>query len=310
MNRVLFNIIYPLLHLVSLLPLKLLYGISSFLAFIISKIFRYREYVVYTNLARAFPDLKYWDLQKISHEFYRYLSDVMVETLWASSASASELVKLVNVKNPEVLSDIVNRYGNAIVVMGHQGNWELISALAENPAIRTSEHYGNADFVIAYKKLDNKVFDKVFHKIRMAGYEKFRATGTIVESAELFRYVLSHRDRKSVYFMIADQTTPHPKLIADFLNQKTAVFNGPEYISRKLGYPVVYLNNDRVSRGKYEITYTVITENPASCKEGEISGKFFRMLENGINANKPNWLWSHKRWKKNFDRNDQRLSFL
>ena len=57
---------------------------------------------------------------------------------------------------------------------------------------------------------------------------------------------------------------------------------------------------DRVARGKYEINFKLIEENTKGLPHGELTRKFACYLQEDIFANKVNWLWSHKRWKRDF----------
>ncbi len=310
MKRILYCLIYVPFYLFSLLPLRLHYCISSFISFVLSKIFHYRYGVVNINIARSFPDLKYKAVKDIASGFYEYMSDVMVEALWAYTASPEKITRLQKVSNPEVLSEIVAAHGKAIVVMAHKGNWELIGGLAGNPDTRPASHYGNTDFVIAYRKLANPVMDRLMYTIRHAGFKKFRNGGDIVESAELFRYMVRNRDKNKIYFMIADQSSSRSKLIADFLHQKTCVFNGPEYLATKMDIPVVYLSSSRSKRGEYVVEYKVIAERPAETARGEITAKYMKMLEEDIKSEPYSWLWSHKRWKKKIKDGDEGLIFI
>ena len=58
MQFVLFAITYPLIWILSRLPMGALYLISDFLYFLIYYIFGYRKKVVLENLELAFPDRK------------------------------------------------------------------------------------------------------------------------------------------------------------------------------------------------------------------------------------------------------------
>lgn len=94
-------------------------------------------------------------------------------------------------------------------------------------------------------------------------------------------------------------------MIVQFLNQPTAMLGGPEYIAAKLNLPVVFLHIFRVRRGRYSIRFTAITEDPSMLEEGEITRRYARLLEESINKNRYNWLWSHKRWKRELSREEK-----
>ena len=226
------------------------------------------------------------------------MSDIYVETIWNISASREDLSKLIFIENPEVADDIYKRYGSAVVMMGHQGNWEFIGGLS-GAEDKGEDSFTNANYIVAYKKLSNKVIDMLIRKIRRDNLSQVNNGGDVVESKSIFRYMVKNRGVKNFYFFIADQSpAPDAKISTTFLHQPTKMFEGAEYLATKLNLPVLYMNFDRVNRGKYSIRFHLICEDPSSCKVGDITRRYAKFLEEGIEANKCNWLWSHKRWKR------------
>ena len=52
--------------------------------------------------------------------------------------------------------------------------------------------------------------------------------------------------------------------------------------------------------------YKLITRNPNSLPEHEITRRFFQMLEETIRRNPPYYLWTHNRWKRTKEEFDKR----
>jgi KDO2-lipid IV(A) lauroyltransferase len=97
---------------------------------------------------------------------------------------------------------------------------------------------------------------------------------------------------------IADQTpAPENAYWIQFLHQDTPVFVGTEKIARRFDYPVVYVSTKKLKRGRYELTFQIITLQSGSTNEGWITREHTRLLENDINNQPAIWLWSHRRWK-------------
>ena len=82
------------------------------------------------------------------------------------------------------------------------------------------------------------------------------------------------------------------------MNQDTPVFTGAERIIRKMNNAVFYVEMSRPKRGYYTCTYHLITRQPASLPEHEITRIFFQKLEQTIRKNPEFYLWSHNRWKR------------
>jgi len=171
-------------------------------------------------------------------------------------------------------------------IMGHSGNWEW-GAIAH-------QVYFKRMITGVYHPLSSKSFDEFMLNLRS------RFGGDIVAMNDLFKrlIVLKQQDISTTIGLIADQTAPPESAYwTTFLHQDTPVFNGPEKLARKFNYPVVYLNIIKVKRGYYNLSTTLLAENPKELPEGAISELHTRHLEKNIQKQPYAWLWSHRRWK-------------
>lgn len=291
MKKILASIILFFFTLFSLLPLRVHYFLSDIICFFLRRVIKYRLVEISSNISRSFPELNYVGINKLVKEYYHHMSDIIAETIWAYTASTNQISKHFELRNCELINEVYGAGRNVVVVLGHQGNWELFTGL---PNIN---RYGfkmkNDNFVFVYKAMQSPVADMVLSKIR--GKHK---SCTLVESKNILRHMLKKADNNNIYFFIADQYPgKNGKIIADFLNQKTIMFNGPESIAKKLSLPVLYFNVDKVARGKYLGTFTKICDNAADVENEYVTKMFAELLSKGINNNRSSWLWSHKRWK-------------
>lgn len=297
MSRFFSYLLWCIIYAASLLPLRVHYFFSDILAFLLRKVIRYRVSTVYINLSRCFPNLKYGELSKLVKEYYIYMCDIMLESIWSVSASQKQLCKMVTVRNPEMMDALCAKHDKVMVVLGHKGNWELIGAFCGESAKRSPVSFANNHIMLGYKASENEISNLLFKRMRMHEYKKFKNKGHLVESNTILRDVVRTKE-KSIFLFIADQSPLVARTVVKFLNQPTLMFNGPEFIARKLNLPVVYLDMERIHRGKYEITFSLITEAASSVEKGAIIREYARLLEWNIYMNKYNWLWSHKRWKR------------
>src|SRR5579863_6790383 len=93
------------LYLLSLLPFWLLYLISDLLFVIIYYLIRYRRDVVWENLRNAFHEKNDQERLAIQRKFYRYLADLIVETIKLFSISEKELSRHIKGLNPDLVKD-------------------------------------------------------------------------------------------------------------------------------------------------------------------------------------------------------------
>ena len=283
MQAISFYLTYPFIYLIASLPFGALYKVSDILYYLL-RLTRYRQKVVLNNLRNSFPDKTPSEIAALSESFYRYLCDLILETLKTLKMTEQESKEHCTFQNPAWLDKLYEEKKSFIIVMGHYGNWEWAGP---GFALHT-----NFQLVVIYRPLTNTYFEKMMVGMRT----RF---GTRITPVNLtLRDMVANRKQLTATAFIADQTAPHDKAYwTTFLNQNTAVFPGPEKLAIKFDYPVVYMNVKRLRRGYYEVTPELLFSNPKETKENEISEVFMKRLEKEIFLDPTIWLWSHRRWK-------------
>ncbi len=267
-------------------PRFILFGIADFIYFIVYRVIKYRKKVVLNNLRNSFPEKTEEEIRIIMKKFFRYFGDLVVENIAIPRMSKKRLLKIVNIKNPEVFTELYNQKKNLIGILGHYANWEMCMGISL---------YTKYQILSVYKPLNNKFFDKEFFNLR----SRFGAIPVTMD--DTYRVILDHRRKNKLFILglISDQrpqksSTNH---WVKFLNQDTPVFFGPEKIAKKFNAVVFYTHVDKVKRGFYEVEFTILISDPLKCKENEITETHVKFLENKIIEKPELWLWSHKRWK-------------
>lgn len=283
MQAVSFYLTYPFIYLIASLPFGALYKVSDVLYYLL-RMTGYRQKVVLTNLRNSFPDKSPSEIEALSKSYYRYLCDLILETLKTLKMDEQESRDHCTFHKPEWLDKLFEEKKSFIIVMGHYGNWEWAG-----PSFTLNTNF---QLVVIYRPLTNTYFEKMMVGMRT----RF---GTRITPVNLtLRDMVANRKQLTATAFIADQTAPHDKAYwTTFLNQNTAVFPGPEKLAIKFDYPVVYMNVKRLRRGYYEVTPELLFSNPKETKENEISEVFMKRLEKEIFLDPTIWLWSHRRWK-------------
>ncbi len=284
MQAVIYYFAAPLIYGISFLPFWWLYRLSDFLFVVLYYLVGYRRKVVQQNLRNSFPEKSAAELQSIERKYYRYLCDLIVETVKSLSISPKTLRKRLTFKNFEVFEQYFQQKRSIIIAMGHWGNWELGGArFAIEPVHK---------LYVIYHPLHNKYFDKLVYKMRS------RLGNGLYPMAGAIRGMIRDKAEVTATAFIADQTpSPQDAYWMDFLNQDTAVFTGTGKIANKMNYPVVYAGVKRVRRGYYEISLEDLVPNPAAVDPETIVAIFTQRLEKDIREMPETWLWSHRRWK-------------
>ena len=285
MNRVTFRITSALLSLISFLPFPVLYFLSDILYLFLYYIIKYRRIVVSENLLNSFPEKSKSELRQIEKRFYRYLADLILESVKTISISAIEIKKRFVFKNLELLTNYLQNGRSVIAVTGHYGNWEW-GPVAIGLELKEK-------VLVVYKPLSDKLFEGLMNSMRT----RF---GTImVPMKQTLRKVVEFKNEPHVLVLVGDQTPSREEseYFTSFLNQQTAVFLGVEKIALKTNNPIIYFSINRLKRGYYECLVKSLIDNPEQTKEYEITNSHIRELEKNIRFQPEYWLWSHKRWK-------------
>ena len=293
-----YKIVYPIFYVLSLLPYRILYGISDFFYLIMYHIVGYRKKVVRKNLSSSFPEETPQELKEIEHGFYHWLCDYFVETLKLLTVSDEALLKHIEFRNAEQIEEYYDKGQTCAAILGHYCNWELLSATG-----LAFKRHKEAVCGLIYHPLRSKIFDMLFKDIRQS------KGGVCIPKQEILRYLVRYKREKRMWLFgyISDQSPKYLNIHCwlPFLNHDTPVFTGGEKIMKKMNDAVFYVDMQRPERGKYICTFRLITDKPAEMQENEITKIFFEMLENTIKRDPKLYLWTHDRWKRNHEHFDK-----
>lgn len=280
-----YYLVYGLLYLISLLPLWLLFGLSDGIAFLMYTVIRYRRQVVAANLRRAFPGKTDAERRRIAKRFYRNFTDNFIESIKLLSASRRWVGKHFVIDNPGLLDYYYEQGRKLQVHLGHCFNWEIANAVMP---MRT-----RYPCLVAYMPVENKVFERLFLRLRSR-------TGTVLLPAtRMSKAIIPYRNQPYMLVLVADQAPGGPENTywMNFFGQPTAFIRGPERGARIADIPVVFARFYKPRRGYYHAELITIHEHPAALPEGELTRRYGNLLEDAIRRQPDCWLWSHRRWK-------------
>lgn len=288
MSQILYYIVYAVLYLHALLPLRVLYIFADILYIPLYYIIRYRVTVVRNNLKNSFPDKNTKELRQIEKEFYHHFCDYFVETIKLLHITDSEIRERITFDNMDIVKDLMEDNKSCIMFLGHYANWEWVPSI-------TLEFTDGTLLGQIYRPLKNKAFDNIFLKLR----SRFGSV-SIPKNNTLRSMIEFKKENKKVLIGFMSDQTPSVANIhywTNFLNQETPVYTGVERIAQKTGFSVTYLDIIKTGRGKYKCYVKLITADPKNEPEFAITEKYIREMERTILRHPAYWLWTHKRWK-------------
>lgn len=281
------KMIYALCYAVSLLPWRVLFAISSALAWIANTFHVYRYKVVSENVAMAFPEKTEAERKAIVKGFYRHLADSLVETLKMLSASDAALRRRVEFVGWDQLQQQVEKHQSVVLYLGHYGNWELVPTIT---------WVIPREFIMAqiFKAAHNSLGHSVIEKVR----NRFGAVNLEVHQAAMAMLRWHKQGKISITGFIADQRpNGHMNNWTTFLGLPTAYMAGGEEIGRRIDAAYYYLDVEPTRRGCARFTLKPVVPATDELKYPMTVG-YLHMLEATIRRNPAPWLWSHKRWAK------------
>jgi len=273
------------LRLLAALPLPVWYGLSSFLAFALDRVFRARRGIIDMQLAACFPERDSAWIAATRHAFYRNFADVSVEIVKAVSLAAEEIDRRVRLENPEEARAALDAGQSIVIVTSHNCNWEwalLKLSLAMGHPVHAT-----------YKPLKGPWGDRLMMTIRS------RFGAEMIPARRLLMRVLRHRGPSRIVAMVADQapTSSGVRYFTQFMGLDTAFFIGPEAIAKSARLPVYYIAMRRESRGHYRIRFIRIAEAGEELAPGALIERYAAEIESLTRERPPDWLWNYRRWK-------------
>ncbi len=279
-----YYLVYGILWLISLLPLRVLYILSDCFYGIVYYILRYRRDVVKNNLAIAFPQKTEKERKIIAKKFYHNFSDNLIEVIKLISASPNYILKHFS-GDYSLFEPLYAEGKRCQSLLAHNFNWEW--ACLAGPLEMKQE------FLVVYMPLASKTMERLFVKLRTK-------TGAILLPATHMRNALvPHRNESYNLVLVADQAPGDPRNAwwVHFMNRPTPFLKAPESGARRGNTPVLFVKIIRQRRGYYKAVFEMGEPNPASMQPGEITKKYVAFLEKFITEYPEMWLWSHRRWK-------------
>ena len=280
------KLIYGIILFFSKMPFFVLYRISDFVAFILNHVIGYRKEVILDNLRKSFPDKTKAEINKIWIQFNKNFADQLVETIKIFTISEKEMTKILVYENPEILLKYVVEGRSVMLASSHYGNWELATGFP-------LEIPGFDGYDVVYAPIKNKyINDRI-----VSSRERFGIH--LLSMKETMSKIKEQPNHGHVYGFLFDQS-PHKSRVKydlHFLNQTTPVHLGTEIVAKMKNAVVLTFDIYRVKRGRYRGKATLITENPNETAQYEITNNIFKHLEGIIKNDPAQWLWSHKRWK-------------
>jgi KDO2-lipid IV(A) lauroyltransferase len=274
--------VWPLSHL----PLWILYRYSDLLYLLLISVVPYRRKVIDSNLKNSFPEKSEREIKQLRRKFYRHFSDIVIEGVKNLSISKKELLSRISVVNPELMDHLYQQNKSVLLVSGHYNNWEWMITAQSMLFPHKAMGIG--------MPMSSKFWDKKVTTQR----ERFGMK--VIHSANYRAEIEARKEENIAVLNLSDQSPGDSRKSywMNFLNRPTAVLFGAEQMANEYDLAVVFFVVRKMKRGFYTVELKLISDQARTNDWGQITETHTKLLEKEIQKHPEQWIWSHKRWKR------------
>ena len=218
---------------------------------------------------------------------FRNMGKSFVEIVKIYYGFGKKIFERVEIRGVENYRKAQSKGKGVIAITGHCGNWEL-NALASSINLTKLN--------VVARALNNSYLNNLMEKARK------KYGNTVIYKKGALRNILSALKRNESVVILMDQSVVSSEgVVADFLGKKDHIMKIPAIIARKTGAPVLPVFGRRVG-GRYliEIGDEIELDKSDDYEQAVYNDtiRFSGYIENYIKNNPTEWLWIHRRWKR------------
>jgi Kdo2-lipid IVA lauroyltransferase/acyltransferase len=219
---------------------------------------------------------------------FQNLGKNLLELLYLSRLTPSEIDQMVSVEGENYLKDAYRRGRGVIFITGHIGNWEIGAA-------SLAKHYHPT--VILATPIYDPHLEEVMVRIR-----RTHMIETIVRGqSNALRRLLATLREGGVVVLAIDQDTRVDGVFVPFFGRDAYTPAGPVTLALRTGAAVVIGFSLRQSDGSHKVILQAPLDlirsgdNKADIQAN--TARFTGVIEQFIRDYPEQWIWMHERWK-------------
>lgn len=239
------------------------------------------------NVRSAFPELSPQKGRRICRRSCQHLGMVFVELCSVLARPLPTLLGRFHVEGLEHLTGAMERYGRALFVTAHLGNWELLCA---------ANHLTGYPLTVVVRPLDTPWLNALAERLR-------RKTGVeLVAKRGALRPVLDALRRGRLVAILLDQNTARREgVFVPFFGRPASTSKSLAVLAIRTQTPVVPVFIRREAGGRHRIeVHPALPPPPANRGESavvELTMQCTAAIEAAVRATPEQWLWLHDRWR-------------
>jgi KDO2-lipid IV(A) lauroyltransferase len=237
------------------------------------------------HLARAFPDKDRAWILSMSRQCFMHLGTSVFEVMLVSP---KRLAKITEFHGTENLDKALALGKGVIFATGHIGNWELMAGGVGS----------RFPLSVVAAAIEPEPVNRIVVNLRQRAGAKIILRGRPGASKELIRIFRENR----VLGLLIDQDTDVDGAFVDFFGTPAWTPTAAASMAAKFHAPIVFGHIKRLQNGKHAITVEgpldlVSTGNPDRDLIAN-TALLTKKIEDCIRSNPAQWVWMHRRWRR------------
>ena len=250
------------------------------------------------HLARAFPEHDDAWRRALARRCAGHLGTVLGEVAWLWSASPDAVLARSEFVGLEHLTGGLHPDRGAILVTAHCGNWEWLNlALGASGILMT----------VAAREVYDPRLDEVARRLRgrFGGESALRGKGA---GSKLVQAIRNGR----VDGLLIDQDIDAPGVYVDFFGRPAWTPTGAALLALRTRCPLVAGFATRLANGRMRLSFSEpIQTAPGADLDTDmarLTALLTAHIERQVRSHPEQWVWMHRRWKRQPDPAKQALT--
>jgi Kdo2-lipid IVA lauroyltransferase/acyltransferase len=291
-DKLYFVAFYAFKAIIKALPLLLVKAILKLISHIAYRTLSKQKRVIFANLDMAFEDRMSADQKEnIALACFENIALYLADFVANQNLTKEELLAKSSIENPSVAQGLIEKYGKAVMVSAHFGNWELL------PHTVAATH--NHPMIAVGRELDAASLQDTLTKSReQMGVEVINKHGA------MRKLVKALRDDKLVGILVDQNTADEEGILIDFFGKKARHTTVASVLARRFDIPIIpaYIFTDGAKSvlRYYEPIFVDKSEN-VDADIAKATQAQADALEKAILEDPKQWFWFHKRWKNQYE---------
>jgi Kdo2-lipid IVA lauroyltransferase/acyltransferase len=265
-----------------IIGIKLSSFISGKIFSIIGPLFRSKK-TINQNMFIALPNKSSAEIEKYKNNMWNYYGKILAEYPFLNKFRNDESKKYIIIDGENYLEEIKSKNESVIFISGHFDNFELMALCLEKNKINLSA---------IYRPLNNIFLNKIMEYLR----KKYICKNQIKKGRSGIRELIQlFKSGSSIALMIDQRVSEGIK--SEFFGKKAYTTTIPAQFFKKFNCKIVPIHIERGDTIKFRLkVFKPIQFNQNDSIEN-ITDELNLWLQNRIQKNPSQWIWTHNRWK-------------